>query len=236
MTRPEPDASLSAERLRALGHDVIISPLLEVKFSDAPLSWEANTEIIVTSKNGVRALASLAHETMRVHAPIIAVGDATAALAKQAGFANVFSASGTTEDLVALIADKKPNKLLYICGRDRKSNLEEKLHTLGIPLNIAERYHADFVKVLHEETQKALINQSIDGILFYSARSAQAFQKLIDQNLVSYMTNTMTYFCLAKDVSSVFDSSCGIEIAIANHPTEQSLFEAIQTYKQNCAN
>lgn len=235
MTRPEPDASLSAERLRTLGHDVLISPVMTVNFSNKSLSWQPGTDLVVTSRNGVRALAKHAHDEMRESALLYTVGDATAALAREAGFLNILSASGSVDDLIDLIAGKKPAKLLYICGRERKEKLETKLNEIGITLDLAESYHADFAKEFTQQAQKALQDQTIDGILLYSNRSAEALKKLMNNKLVSQVTNDMTYFCLAKDISYVLDSIIGIKVVIADHPNEQSLCDAVQAYAKDCS-
>ena len=234
MTRPEPDASLSAQRLRSLGHEVIVSPVLQVTYSNELLSWKSDAALVVTSKNGVRALDALVTDEMRKKATVFTVGDATAALASNAGFMSVTSASGTVDDLVDLIAGKKLAQVHYICGRDRNDGLETKLQRLGILIKSAERYHADFASCLNEEAIKAFKNQDIDGVLLYSTRSAEAFNHLLKANKVSYSTKQMTYFCLAKAITSVLDREMGIHAVVADRPNEQSLYDAIEAYVKTC--
>lgn len=234
MTRPEPDASLSAERLRALGHTVIVSPVLEIIFSHEALLWCSGVDFVVTSRNGMRALVDLGDDAMRSDAAIFTVGDATAALAKEAGFLRVFSASGAVDDLVRLIEAENPARLLYICGRERKGNLEEKLRACGISVDLAERYHANFASQFSAQAISAFEDQSIDGVVFYSTRSAEAFNHLMKQQLISYSTKQMTYFCLAKAALCVFDSDVRMSAIVAGRPDEQSLFDAIAAYAKNC--
>lgn len=234
MTRPEPDASLSAERLQALGHTVIVSPVLEIIFSPEALLWCSGVDLVVTSRNGMRALADLGDDAMRSDAAIFTVGDATAALAKEAGFLRVFSASGTVDDLVRLITTKNPAQLLYICGRERKGDLEGKLRACGISVDLAERYHANFASQFSAQAISALKEQSIDGVLFYSTRSAEAFNQLMERQLISYSTKQMVYFCLAKTVSYVFDNDMSVHTIVSGSPDEQSLFDAIDAYAKNC--
>ncbi len=88
VTRPVEDAGATAARLRELGHELLIAPLLEIRFRDGPeLSLDGFQAIVATSANGVRALIG---RTLRpATLPIFAVGPQTAALAREAGFADV---------------------------------------------------------------------------------------------------------------------------------------------------
>lgn len=234
MTRPEPDASLSAQRLRALGHEVIISPVIETHFSDEPLAWKPGHDFAVTSRNGVRALGLLSSDEMRKQARVFAVGDASAALALTAGFQHVQSASGTVDDLVALIAAQNPVCVHYVCGRDRKGDLELKLGAQGTAVVLVERYRADFARYLTAEARNALTAGTLEGVVLYSARAAEAFRLLTQWEEFSYSTKQITYFCLAKVIPSVFDSAIGARFIVADHPDEQSLFDAVAAFTRNC--
>lgn len=227
MTRPEPDANRSAERLSARGHTVLVSPVMETRMSGEPLSWQDGTDIAVTSRNGLRALSRLASSRMRVRARLFAVGDATAALAREAGFATVLSAAGALDELLSLIARENPRRLLYVCGRERTEGFEAGLAECAIPLDIAERYAVDPAPSFSAPALAALRAGTLDGALFYSTRTAQAFLALMEHHSISYSTNNMIYFCLAKTISSVFDRKGGARIVVASRPDERSLFEAI---------
>src|ERR1700760_3247119 len=89
ITRAQPGADATAERVRLMGHEPIIAPLLAVKLApgvDVSLSGVA--ALAFTSANGVRAFADLSGErAIRV----FAVGAATAEAAKAAGFRLVLS-------------------------------------------------------------------------------------------------------------------------------------------------
>lgn len=227
MTRPEPDASRSADRLRKMGHEVLVDPVLVVAFLTEAIDWKVGTDIVVTSRNGVRALASLATDEMREQATVFVVGDATEDLARDCGFINVYSASGTVDQLILLIGSKNVSHLLYVCSRHRQGELEQKLAVLGITVDVAERYETRFSTRLNDITCDALKSGDLDGVLLYSRRSAKAFHHLVDQHKFSCSTEKLTYFCLAKSVTSVFDNMEAVELVIAAFPTEKSLFEAL---------
>ena len=236
VTRPEPDASLTAERLRAEGYDVLVAPMLETVFSTEPLDNAQRACFVVTSRNGARALAKLTNQETREAATVYTVGDATAALAREAGFKHVHSASGTVDDLVELIGlgvagESKP--LTYVCGRDRKGGLEDKLRVNGWQVNVAVRYCSDPVEHFSSNVVSAIKGQKIDAVLLYSNRTAAAFKVFIEQHNLSQSTNLMKLFCLAKSIESVFDRSREIQLIVVEKPNEQSMFDALAHYRND---
>lgn len=105
ITRAEPGASRTAEKLRALGHEPVTAPLLEVHALPGAVDLHGVAALAFTSPNGVRAFADRAPGAAFGRAlPVFTVGDATAAAARKAGFADVASAAGDVHALADLIA------------------------------------------------------------------------------------------------------------------------------------
>ena len=236
VTRPEPDASLTAERLRAMGYEVLVAPLLETVFSTEPLDDVSNTDFVVTSRNGVRVLAKLASQGMRETTTLYTVGDATAALARDVGFKHIRSAAGTVDHLVDLIGPAKAEdckQFIYVCGRDRKGKLEDKLQAKGWQVNVAVRYHSDPVGHFSPDVLNAIKSQTVDAVLLYSNRTAEAFKALIEQYDLRQLTDLMKIFCLAKSIESVFDRSGRIQLIVVERPNEQSMFDALAHYRND---
>ncbi len=105
VTRAEPGATRTAERVRALGFTPVVQPLLAVRFVDAALDLEGVTALAFTSRNGIEGFARL-HPGRDL--AVYAVGDATAEAARAAGFARVVSAEGYLEALASLIRETHP--------------------------------------------------------------------------------------------------------------------------------
>lgn len=110
--RPEPAASRSADRARAMGLAVRILPLFEL----VPLLWSAPDPagfdgLVLTSANAVR----LGGEELRKLSllPVHAVGAATAAAARAAGLTVVSVGEGGSRKM-----DLPACKLLHLAGRD----------------------------------------------------------------------------------------------------------------------
>ena len=86
ITRAEPGASRTAEKLRALGHEPVVAPLLQARPLPGEIGLTGVGALAFTSANGVNAFAERSPERSL---PVFAVGDATAAAAHKAGFAEV---------------------------------------------------------------------------------------------------------------------------------------------------
>src|SRR5579864_1765350 len=100
VTRPRAEAEGLAQELAARGIEAIIEPLLEIHYRRDPAPDLAGVQaILCTSANGVRALARVTGERAL---PIFAVGDASAARARDEGFGRVESAAGSLTDLAGL--------------------------------------------------------------------------------------------------------------------------------------
>jgi uroporphyrinogen-III synthase len=73
VTRSQPGADETAERLRAMGCDPVVEPLFTLQPLDAP--WPDFDALAFTSANGVRAFAA---RNARRNVPVWCVGGRTA--------------------------------------------------------------------------------------------------------------------------------------------------------------
>jgi len=115
--RPQPGADATVERARDLGLEAVAVPLFEVE----PVAWEepnaqAFDGLLLTSANAVR-LGGERLRAVRV-LPVYAVGDATAEVARAAGFDIVATGDAGVERLLRSIDSSL--KLLHLCGADRR--------------------------------------------------------------------------------------------------------------------
>ena len=98
VTRPESDNERTAVALRAKGHDVMLAPMLHIEaIADADLGAPPWAGVLLTSANGARALAAHVRRGKLLSLPVLAVGRASADVARTAGFADVVSAGGDAD-------------------------------------------------------------------------------------------------------------------------------------------
>ena len=133
ITRAQPGADLTARRVRALGHDPIVAPLLTISaLTPDALDLADVGALAFTSANGVRAFADL---TARRDFRVFAVGAATAKTAKEVGFRQVLSADGDVAALAAGIAARKSDLkgvVLHPGASDPAGDLSAALSARGI--------------------------------------------------------------------------------------------------------
>ena len=132
ITRAEPGASRTAEKLRALGHEPVVAPLLEVHALPAAIDLDGVAALAFTSANGVRAFAERCPERAL---PVFTVGDATAGAARKAGFAEVASAAADLDalaDLIAVQAGRLRGTVLAPGPREPAGDLPRALAAQGV--------------------------------------------------------------------------------------------------------
>ena len=134
--------------------------------------------ILFTSANGVRAFAEA---TSRRDFRAFAVGDATAAAARNAGFADVTSADGTVDDLAKLVIGRlKPRNgaVFHAAASVTAGDLQGLLEAAGFSVRRAALYEAVEAERLSVATRQAIAQHEIDAALFFSPRNAATFVRL----------------------------------------------------------
>src|SRR6478609_4381700 len=128
ITRPLPDGERTAAALRERGHDVLLVPLMQVRPMPAVVggNWAA---VIVTSANALRVLSAEQIASL-LALPLYAVGERSAAVARELGFREVRTPNGDALALVRLIAERHANEdapYIYLAGQDRAADIETAL-------------------------------------------------------------------------------------------------------------
>lgn len=226
VTRPIDEAGTTAEKLKAVGHHVIVSPAIRVE----PVSFEIpdeNRSIIVTSKNSVRlGLANVGNKTR----PIFAVGDKTAQEARDLGFTNVTTGPGTARQLVPLLLEcgvSEKRKYTHLCGTTLSYNISDVLTSEGLDAENTVTYHTRAARELNPEVQEALDGGKIDIALFYSPRTATIFEETVAEYGRSDWLSTMDALCLSSRVAdNLLGPWRGKKYAVM--PTEKAMFSLLK--------
>lgn len=179
VTRPEPGASETARRLRALHHDPVIAPLLHIRpLALAPFGQVG--AVLVTSGNAVPLLPASLHGV-----PLLAVGHATAERARSAGFTQVASADGDAAALADLTRRACPPglALLFATARGQGMMLAAALRAQGFAVRRRAVYAARPARQMPPEALRALREGRLAAALFLSAETARAFVRLLPAGL-----------------------------------------------------
>ena len=227
VTRPEPDGEGTAERLRTLGHDVVLVPVLRVQAVDLTFGPGPFGALVVTSRNAVRALASHARRNELVGIPVFAVGARSAEAAREARFSEVVSADGDVDDLIRLIAARFSGNgtlILYLAGEDRAGDLAGGLAAHGIAVETAIAYRAVPDEDFPARLVAGLAGGSLDAVLHYSRRSAEAFLAGAEATEITRPMLAAVHLCLSAEVAAPLEDAGATQVRIASHPNESALF------------
>jgi uroporphyrinogen-III synthase len=227
VTRPEPDGKRTATALRALGHEVLIAPLMKVQSVSPDLSghWGA---IIITSANAPIAIADSTARTALIKLPLFAVGQRSAEAAREAGFTNVTSAGGDVGDLVRTLGTQRPDAkapLLYLAGEDRAADLVGELSARGIAAEMRVVYRAataPFPSALID----ALKAGEVDAVLHFSRRSAENYATGARQAGVAGPAFAVRHLCLSAQAAEPLVGTG--RVTIAARPDEAALIALLQ--------
>jgi len=228
LTRPAPDNAATAAALAPLGVETIMAPVIEIVPLSGPApDLDGADAIAVTSANGVRALAG---RTARRDRPVFAVGTATAAAARAAGFGDVRVAEGDARALAGLIARQLPRgaRILHAAGTTRAADLAALLDPAGIGVETAAVYEARPRERLPAEALAALRHKAVDGVLFFSPRSARLFVSLSDKERLGEAAAALVAFCLSEQVAEALREAWpAMSIVIADRPAQEALIDSI---------
>lgn len=225
VTRPQPDASRTAARLRALGHAPLVHPVLSPEYLplDVP---RVPAAIAVTSRNGVRALAFLPNAARWTQVPLFAVGAATAQAARQAGFASVRSAdrdSTALADLISAVLDPATGEILYPAAEDRRPDLERILGQRGFSVRAAVAYRMSPSGEIAAPVLAAIAAGQIDGVLLYSARAASVFAALIAAAGLNDALAEAGIYAISRAAADAAAWPDPSRLRIAAEPTEDAI-------------
>ncbi len=139
---------------------------------------QAPQSICVTSKHAVRMLAQ---QDLGRSIAVYAVGEATAKEATALGFSHVVDAGGNVKSLIEYIEkhnDPKRGTLLYARGVDVSADLAGALRGKGVSVREVVTYKAEFVDSFPQDYIAALKANAVDGVMFFSRRSAENYVRL----------------------------------------------------------
>jgi len=228
VTRPREDAEGIAVPLAERGLEVVIEPLLEIApVEGADLDLDGLQGILVTSANGIRALARL-HPDRAL--PVWAVGDASARQARELGFQRVESAGGDVDSLAALVkARVEPGNgaLLHAAGSKVAGDLGGGLEAAGYRVRRAVLYQARPATALSADLQAQLTAEAIDLALFFSPRTAATFVRLAEAAGLGYRCRAVTAYALSPAVAGELAALSWRSIRCAAAPTQAAMLAAL---------
>ncbi|WP_428153874.1 uroporphyrinogen-III synthase [Brevundimonas sp.] len=216
ITRAEPGASRTAARLRDMGLEPVIAPLLAVENLTPPVPDLVPFDALAfTSINGVTAFAAL---TPRRNRPVFAVGDATAQAARDAGFDEVRSASGDLHALARLIASELSDASVLVPQAETPAGDFEAALIIASARNISIQP----LIVYRAQSTTVAMPTTFDAILIHSPRAAKI---MAEQDIVR-LSHAVTA-CISPAAADPL-VALGLTPAVAQTPDEASLLTILK--------
>lgn len=222
ITRPGPGAADTAQRVTALGLRPVQAPVLEIQMLTAQLPSPARLQaVLVTSANAIPALPAAYHGL-----PLLTVGEATAARAREAGFRSVASARGEVQALVSLVlarCDPAGQPLLLAAGKDRGADATPALQSRGFTVIRRSVYAAVPVAELPAAAREALADGSLRAALFFSPATARAFVRLLAAALPPTSVAGVAALAISPATEAALAPLPWRRIRVASQPNQDDL-------------
>ncbi len=232
ITRPQEDSADLAIALSRRGIAPILAPMMRIEYASADIETEIAPAqaILFTSRNGVRAFSRV---SPRRDIAVFAVGDSTAALARDNGFVNVESANGDNADLARLVIDRlvpSDGMLFHAAGATIVGDLSGALDKAGFRTVRRTLYNAKPVDRL-AGTATAMRNGELDYVLFFSPRTARIFVELVAAARLGDACCSLTAVCLSDAVASEVASLAWKDIGVADLATTDAVLNVIARFE-----
>jgi uroporphyrinogen-III synthase len=225
VTRPEPGASETAARLSALGFEPVLAPALVV----APRKVGVKSlpqAVLVTSGNAIPALPAALRAV-----PLLAVGDATAARARAAGFSAVHSAGRDAAALAKLAAGllaPSGGPLLLASGAGQGLALAADLRARGFTVRRRVAYAAAPAAALPAAARAALAAGAVRSALFFSPLSARRFVTILQRDIPAEVVQGIEALAISHPTEAALTALPWRRIRVASHPTQEALLALLQ--------
>ena len=219
VTRMMPEGAATAERVRALGHEALLAPMLSVEPRTFDTNFDGVQALFFTSTTGVRAFV---HATPNRNVRVLAVGDTTAEAARAAGFVDVTSADGDVialADLARRTLDPKAGAVVHVAGAQVAGDLVNQLRAAGFEADWRVGYEAVATSALPEA-----FAQNPEIVLFHSARAADAFVAVGAPRSAEMIAG-----CFSQAVADAAGRVPWKRIIVAPKPREEALLAATLT-------
>ena len=161
---------------------------------------------------------------------MFAVGEATAAEARAAGFATVHSAGGNAAALARLAArDLRPQdgRLLHVAGSVAAGDLAGTLRAQGFATDREILYEARPAAALSLPTVQALRMAEVDFALFFSPRTGAVFARLAEMAGVAADCRTIAALSISAAADAALDKLPWRDRHIAESPDQPALLAAL---------
>jgi uroporphyrinogen-III synthase len=220
VTRPQPGADETAARLAAMGFAAVLAPMLTI--APRTLTTKLRPQaVLITSGNALAALPEALRGTR-----LLAVGDATAARARAAGFTMVHSAArdaAALAELAVRVCAPSGPPLLLASGEGQGHALAAMLRERGFRVVRRGAYAASPVATLPPAARSALVARTLRAALFFSPLTARVFVNVLLRSQPAATVAGIDALAISRATEVVLRPLPWRHIHVASSPTQDEL-------------
>jgi len=233
LTRPQAASEPLAHALQECGYEGVIEPLLTIIPAPTPMPEIANIQaLMITSANAIESLAQGGFDAAQLFdLPCYCVGERTAAKASQYGFRHVEFSTGDGVDLAQKMEralSDKSRPILHIAGQNVDVRGRNELERLGFTVATWEVYMAMPARELSGHTLRLLQERKIDAVLFFSARTAETFAKLMRHHMLQTCCERLIAIGLSEAVTQPLTQLPWRSLVAAPGPSEEAMIASLK--------
>jgi uroporphyrinogen-III synthase len=202
-----------------MGLHAVVTPLMQIRPAHASLPPAADLQAVVAASGNAVTLPEI-YRTL----PLLAVGEATAARARAAGFTTVHSADGDANDLADLagrLLSPSGGPILLATGRGQGAPLAAALRRHGLAVQRRAVYTTISSRRLPPEAILA-IRDGLHAALFFSAETARLFVRLLPKTLQAALHHTEA-LAIAPAAAEVLRALPWRSVRVAVRPTQDGV-------------
>ena len=225
VTRPPPGLAPTMAAVAARGLHPVAAPMLHVRQCALSIGTFRPDAIVLTSGQAVGSLTD-----PQLHdIPCYVVGAATARRARAAGFVHVTAASGTADDLTALLqaAMSPTSRLLLAVGQGYGQDMAVALRGQGYRVLRRCVYIVRPATCLPPDAVAALQAGQVTAVMFYSTRTAEAFIAALTPALASLLV-AVEAIAMSDGVAAVLGAGARWDgIRVAARPDQDAMLDCL---------
>lgn len=215
VTRTQPGAEATAQRLRDLDFEPLIAPLLTIEPLAADLDIAGAAALAFTSPHAIVP-------PVDAELPVFAVGPATAQAALKAGYLDVHVGPSDAAALGLLIAGSLPPgaMVLHPCALERAGDMAPPLSAAGLTLRAVPVYRSVFAR---RDSSIALALTEAQAVLLHSPKGARALNALLSDR----PGPPLRALCLSQAVAQSLDERNFSSVAYPALPNDTALLKLL---------
>lgn len=230
VTRPQPGASRTAERLAKAGYAPVVLALTRIEPLPHSMPVGLFDSVIVTSAQALAATDPSGLSRF-LSVPVFAVGETTGEAARNLGFSSAIAGTGSTRWIIErLTASMRPNaRVLYLCGKVRRPELEEALAQAGIAVEAVETYDAAPIPYSEEELAAALGAMPLSAVTLMSGQAASVFDRQIASGRFAPLFRESLFVCFSARIAEALRAERQSKTVVTDQASEDSLMRLLET-------